>query len=341
MKSIKAKEIFIIILVAAFLAVVGFFGLRQITEPQKQELTPVSIQLRWTQWAGFSGLQVAVVKGFYEDVGIDLTFRTIDLSKPIPDLVKEVVEGRADFVEVNALEALRAYGQGADVVAVMAMLQSSPHAFASLKGSGITSPADFEGKRLGVTRDNATGNLLYPALMERVGLNPKKADIISVGIDAVSILKNGEVDVVDVFRNNQPYAFDQAGLEYNLILPENYNLGGYEEVILVSRELVDTNPELVRNFVEATILGWEYTIEHRKEALDIVVSFATDEFFKNPVFEEFALDEVMLLVQPTGGRTIGRMDFEPWFNFYNTMESQGLIEREFEVRDMYTNEFIP
>ena len=323
------------------IAIAGFFGLWQINKPEQKALTPVSVQLRWTHWAGFMGMQVAREKGFYEDVGLDVEFLTITLDQPIPDGVESVISGKAHFSEVNALEALEAFGRRHDIKAVMAMMQTSPHAFAALADSGITSPADFKGKTLGVIRDNATGNLLYPALMERVGINPKEANIIPIGFDVISVLKEGVADVVDVFRNNQPYGFDQAGLEYTLIFPEQYDLGGYEEVIIATERLIEENPELVRTFVEATILGWEYAFENPEESVDITISLATEEFYQNRAYEEFAYGEVVKLVQPTGGRTIGHMDFQQWFNFYNVMESQGLIETEFEVRDMYTNEFIP
>jgi len=334
------KKIIFGIVGIVLIAAVAFFVFRG-AEEQPQELTPVTVQFRWVHYASFAGMEVADAKGFYEDAGLDVTFKPVDLSQPIPFGADEILGGRADFAEVNSLETLQAFDEGKEIKAVMTTFQISPHAFVSLKESNITSPADFEGKTLGVLRNNPTGNLLYPALLERFDIDPSTANIIPVGFDVVSLLRTGEVDVVDVFRTTQLYQMDKAGLEYNLIYPEIYDLDGYERVIITSQKMIDENPKVVRTFVEATIKGWGYAYDNPEEAIEIVLSYAIGEPWNDQTYEEFVFETQKILIIPTGGQTIGHMDFQKWFNFYLAMDSQGLIENEFEVRDMYTNEFIP
>jgi len=236
------KMLFIAIAVIVVLAIIGFFGLRQITETELQELTPVSVKFRWVPYAGYNGAYIADTKGFYEDVGLDVTFNPVDLSQPLIPAADHLESGNADFVEGSGLEALEAFGMGTDIKVIMAMFQTSPYVFTTLKENNITSPADFEGKKLGINRGNAEGFVLYPAVLRAVGLDPSDADIFPVGVDIASILESGEADVVDGFRIAQPYEVEQAGLEYSLIFPEQYGVKGYDQVLMASGKMIDENP---------------------------------------------------------------------------------------------------
>jgi len=335
------NKILVGIVIAIILVGAGGFYIFSNGEGETQELTHVSVKFRWVPHMGYSGLYVADTKGFYEDAGLNVTFVPVDLNQLLIPAVDYLESGTADFAEGSGLEALQAFGQGKDIKVIIAMYQISPYVFTSLKESNITSPSDFEGKKLGINRGNAEGFVLYPAVLRAVGLDPADAEIFPVGVDIASILTSGEADVVDGFRIAQPYEVEQAGLDYNLIYPEQYGVKGYDQVLMTSQELIDENPELVRTFVEATIKGWEYTFDNPDESIDIILSYPSIGVFAERDYNEFIFEEVKLLVEPTGGQTIGHMDFQQWFSYYNELEIQGLIENEFEVRDMYTNEFIP
>ena len=334
----RARSVFVVaLLLITVITVAVFFGLRQIDEPG--ELTSITFKLKWVHFAGYAGFYMAQEKGFYEDAGLDVTLLPGDFSDPFPDVVGDVMSGRADFGELNALTLIEAFSHGNDFKAIMATFQISPHVFFSLKESNISSPGDFAGKKLGLLFDNKMGKILYPSIMEKVGINPASATIVPF-LDPISALTSGEVDVVDGWRTYQPYQFNQADIEVNLIFPEQYGLGGYDTVVFTPQKMIDENPGIVRAFVEATIKGWEYALENPEEAIAVSFNRVTEPSNKDEEFQRFSFNAHAPLIRPTGGKSIGHMDFQQWFNFYNAMESQGFIQNEFNVRDMYTNEFI-
>ncbi|MCH8163683.1 MAG: ABC transporter substrate-binding protein, partial [Proteobacteria bacterium] len=323
----RARSVFVVaLLLITVLAVAVFFGLRQIDEPG--ELTPITIKLKWVHFAGYAGFYMAQEKGFYEDAGLDVTLLPGDFSDPFPDVVGDVMSGRADFGEINGQSLLEAFGEGNDFKAIMATFQLSPHVFFSLKESNITSPGDFAGKKLGLIFDNKMGKILYPSIMEKVGIDPGSATIVPY-LDPISVLTSGEVDVADGWRTYQPYQFNQADIEVNMIFPEQYGLRGYDTVVFTSQKMIDENPEIVRAFVHASIKGWEYALLHPEEAVALTMSNVTEESNDDEGFQRFSFNAQAPLIRPTGGKSIGHMDFQQWFNFYNAMESQGLIENEF------------
>jgi len=330
----------IIIGIVAVIVVIGGGYFFFTGETGTQELTPITLKLKWVHFAGYAGFYMAQEKGFYEDARLDVTLLPGDFSDPFPDVVGDVMSGRADFGEINGQSLLEAFGEGNDFKAIMATFQLSPHVFFSLKESNISSPGDFAGKKLGLIFDNKMGKILYPSIMEKVGVDPASTTIVPY-LDPISVLTSGEVDVADGWRTYQPYEFNQADIEVNMIFPEQYGLRGYDTVVFTPQKMIDENPEIVRAFVHASIKGWEYALDHPEEAVTLTMSNVTEESSDDEEFQRFSFNAQAPLIRPTGGKPIGHMDFQQWFNFYNVMESQGLIENEFEVRDMYTNEFIP
>ena len=59
-----------------------------------KELKPVTIQLSWFDQFQFAGYYMAKEKGFYEDVGLDVTIKPFKFGI---DITKEISKGTYDF----------------------------------------------------------------------------------------------------------------------------------------------------------------------------------------------------------------------------------------------------
>ena len=71
----------------------------------------VSVQLNWKHQFEFAAFYAAAEKGYYRDAGLDVTIRE---GGPGIDVIREVVEGRADFgIGTSALVVERFRGRPA------------------------------------------------------------------------------------------------------------------------------------------------------------------------------------------------------------------------------------
>ena len=140
----------------------------------------VVLQLKWVTQAQFAGYYVAKDKGFYEAEGLD-----VEIKPGGPDIAppQVIAGGGADVVVDWMPSALATREKGVALVNIAQPFKSSGMMLTCLKESGVTSPADFKGKTLGVW---FFGNE-YPFLswMSQLGL---KTD---GGPDGVTVLKQG------------------------------------------------------------------------------------------------------------------------------------------------------
>jgi len=107
----------------------------------------VTLQLKWVTQAQFAGYYVAADKGFYEEEGLD-----VEIKPGGPDIAPAQVlaGGGADVVIDWMPSALATREKGVPMVNIAQPFKSSGMMLTCRKDTGITSPADFPGKTLGV-----------------------------------------------------------------------------------------------------------------------------------------------------------------------------------------------
>ena len=107
----------------------------------------VTLQLKWVTQAQFAGYYVAQAKGFYEEEGLNVTIKPGG-----PDIAPtQVIAGGGADVMVDWMPAaLAAREKGLALVNIAQPFASSGMMLTCLAETGITSPADFPDKTLGV-----------------------------------------------------------------------------------------------------------------------------------------------------------------------------------------------
>ncbi|TPX00599.1 ABC transporter substrate-binding protein, partial [Schumannella luteola] len=111
-------------------------------------LTSIKLQLQWLPQAQFAGYYLAQEKGYFEEEGFD----SVEIVPSGGDIVPQdaLVAGDVDFAIAwvpKVLGTLEA--SGVELTDIAQVFQASGTTQVSWKDSGITSVADFEGKRIG------------------------------------------------------------------------------------------------------------------------------------------------------------------------------------------------
>ena len=113
-----------------------------------EPLTSVKLQLQWLPQAQFAGYYVALDQGYFEEEGFD----DVEIIPSGGDIVPQdaLVAGDVDFAiawvpkVLGTLEAT-----GVELTDIAQVFQKSGTLQVSWKGDGVSSVADFEGKRIG------------------------------------------------------------------------------------------------------------------------------------------------------------------------------------------------
>ncbi|WP_221074693.1 ABC transporter substrate-binding protein [Agarivorans aestuarii] len=236
----------------------------------------LTLQLKWVTQAQFAGYYVALNKGFYQDQGIDLTIKPGG-----PDIAPAQVlaGGGADVVVDWLPSALATREKGLPLVNIGQIYGKSGMMLTCLKSSGISSPADFKGKTLGVW---FFGNE-YPFLswMSKLGYDT------TGGEDGVTVLKQGfnvdpifqgQADCVSTMTYNEYGQVLDGGLsneELMLFKYEEEGVATLEDGLYVLEDSLKDSKKLATyaKFLKATIQGWEWAAANPKEAGLIVLDY--------------------------------------------------------------------
>jgi len=299
-------------------------------------LAKISVQLEWVNNPEFAGMYVAQDLGYYRAAGLDVTLRELQNGT---DVNQEVASGKADYGVSTPLEIILARDKGQNTKAIAAIYQTSAYAIASPKSANIKTPIDFKGKILGNSGANNQANVTYPTLIASAGLTSAQTTVKTVDFDILKVFNEKQADTYDVYRTDQPYVLEKANIPYNLILPEQYGLAIYGDVLSASDTKIAHNPTQVQAFTRATLKGWQYAIDHQTQTLAILAKH-DNVLYKDPEYVKFDMTNTAPLIRPTGNQPLGNMEYAPWNRAYLAVQASGLLKTNFDVSNTYTSEFV-
>lgn len=235
----------------------------------------VTLQLKWVTQAQFAGYYVALENGYYDDEDLNVTIKP---GGPDVAPVQVLMGGGADVMIDWMPSALAAREQGAPVVNIAQPFKSSGMMLTCRKDTGITSPADFPGKTLGVW---FFGNE-YPFLswMSTLGIGTDGGDGVTVlkqGFNVDPILQ-GQADCVSTMTYNEYWQIIDAGLSEDDLVNFKYEDQGVatlEDGLYVKEDRLD-DPAFVdqmARFVRASMKGWKWAEENPEDAAMIVLEY--------------------------------------------------------------------
>lgn len=234
----------------------------------------LTLQLKWVTQAQFAGYYVAKDKGFYKDVGLDVTVKA---GGPDINPSQVIAGGGADVIVDWMPSALATREKGVPLVNIAQVFKRSGMQLTCRKDSGVKTPQDFKGRTLGVW---FYGNE-YPFLswMDKLGYKT------SGGGDAVKVLKQGfnvdpllqkQADCISTMTYNEYWQLIEAGMKADQLLVFKYEDQGVAtlEDGLYAAEKSLSDPKMadkLARFLKASFKGWEYAIKNQAEAVQIVL----------------------------------------------------------------------
>jgi len=280
-----------------------------------ESLTPVKLQLQWFAQAQFAGYYAAVDQGFYADQCLDVSIVEggVDI---VPQ--QQLADGAVDFALSWVPKALASREAGANIVNIAQVFQRSGTLQVSFKDSGITSPADFAGKKIG---NWGFGNEFEIfAALTKAGLDPAgDVELVQQQFDMAALLA-GDIDAAEAMTYNE-YAMvleavnpDTGELytadDLNVVSYEDEGVGMLQDAIWASGDRL--SDAAYRNtavkFVAASLQGWAYCRDNVQGCADIVVSKGS---MLGASHQLWQMNEVNKLIWPAAGGA-GVVDKAAW-----------------------------
>ncbi|HDZ8878830.1 TPA: diguanylate cyclase [Aeromonas dhakensis] len=230
--------------------------------PSKAVIDKVTVQLPWQHQFQFAGYYAAQAKGFYRAAGLDVTLRPAMTGT---DVVNEVMSGNAQF-GISGSDLLLARASGQPIVVLASMLQHSPLVLLTLERPDIRQPADLAGKRL----------MLEPGSQElQIYLNrhtPPESWIKQPYRQGLKALLAGKTDAISAYSTTEPFYLAKMGIPYRVFSPRSIDFDFYGDNLFTSERELNSRPERVYAFQQATLKGWRYAMDNPAEMIDWIVT---------------------------------------------------------------------
>jgi NitT/TauT family transport system substrate-binding protein len=222
-----------------------------------QAQTALKFQLDW-RFEGPAALFLQpAAKGYFKEAGLDVT---IDSGNGSGGTVTRVASGTYDlgFADMAALMEFHANNPDAPnkPVAVMMVYNNTPAAVLALKKSGIATPADLNGKKLGAPVFDA-GRKGFPIFQKANNVN----NVAWTSMDPPlreTMLVRGDIDAITGFSFTSLLNLEARGVKAEdvVILPfSEYGVKLYGNAIIASPKLIKENPAAIKAFLTAFAKG--------------------------------------------------------------------------------------
>ncbi|MFA7092769.1 MAG: transporter substrate-binding domain-containing protein, partial [Arcobacteraceae bacterium] len=77
-------------------------------------------------------------------------------------------------------------------------------------------------------------------------------------------------DAIVGYLSNQPYFLIKQNIPYTVYNPKDFGFDFYGDLVYTSTSMVEKNPKVVADFVNASKKGWEYAFEHLNSSVDLI-----------------------------------------------------------------------
>jgi ABC-type nitrate/sulfonate/bicarbonate transport system substrate-binding protein len=296
------------------------------------EVAAGSLRLMSAFGPAFGGEMLAARVGLFDTEGLRLELRE---GSGATDPIKAVVAGADTFGVTRADAFLLARGSGAPIVAFAAGYIESPAVFYVLKGSGVQTPADFPGRKLGRRNGDDTA-VAFDALTAKLALARSRISEVPVAQD-LSMLLRHEVDVWPGHVGEEDYALTKFGADHVIINPAGYGIHLPGTVYFAAESTIQQHPQLVQRFLDGVVAGWEQVYADYATSVPVIAAF--DERRLLPDYIRFMLDRQREYLRPVAER-FGEFNDLRWRSLQNALLTQRLLTESVDLAKAVDYDFL-
>jgi NitT/TauT family transport system substrate-binding protein len=288
-------------------------------------------------------LMVGIAEGIYAKHGLEVE---VFPNKGSSIALQGLGAGNYDFAWADATSMTIAVGKGLPLRVVGEMEKTSPYALIAYATANINSAADLKGKT-GSFATGSTEEHLWPAYAKLAGLPADSVKFIKVSSTAT---RNGlftarKVDFTFGLTNiTAPLAAAACKCDVTAVSYADSNFSTVSQSLISTRGYIDSKPDTVRRFVEATVEATQYAIANPEKAVDdlmkTVGSKLTPVQTKEVVAEQW--QKTIPLIQPAGSESkpLGCINKDQFQVTVDALRNADLIPSSVSAEQLYTTSFV-
>ncbi len=298
--------------------------------PAGDGLVHVVLQTDWYPQPEMGGFYQAQQSGLYRKAGLDVT---INPGGPFVVAEQQVANDAAQFAMGSSDKVLEARSRGLPIIAVGATMQQDPQAVMVHADSPVHALSELNGHTIAVR----PGSTWWAYLVKRFNLSGVKE--IPATYSVANFLQDPNY-IQQAFVTSEPFFAEKGGAKVR-VLPVSAT--GYQpyRVFYTQSAYLDQHPEIVQNFVTASLQGWhDYLADPAKTNLLLQKLNPS----MNAEWEQFSINALKAghYVEGDGTATshLGAFTDDRWTTMYKQLVDLGVITHTFDPATAYTTRFL-
>lgn len=306
------------------------------TTQKSTTLKDVELILDWTPNTNHTGLFVALEKGYLKEVGIHLKIQ----QPPEGSTTELIANGKAPFGISFQDSLAKKFEKKIPVTAIAAIIEHNTSGIVALKKSNIQSPKDLVGQRYGTWDDPIELKVIETVMKTEnsnfsdVKLVPNNADNSIIG------LSNNLFDAAWIFYAWDGVLANHNNVETNFFYFKDFakELDFYTPVIIANNDYLKNNKEEAKKIMIAIKKGYQFAIDHPKEAAQILIKYAPELKAQEKFIEE---SQIWISKQYASNKEKwGHFDAGRWNAFYQWINDNKLVDEALPLDYGFTNEYV-
>lgn len=301
-------------------------------------LDQVTFGTNWLAEAEHGGFYQAVADGTYEKYGLKVTIRQ---GGPQAANCNLLIAGKIEFcMGGGLLETFDAVKAGAPVVAVAAMFQKDPQVLLAHSGQGFDTFGDLaKARSILLGKD---GFVSFFQWMKSAYPGFRDDQYKPYTFSQAPFIADRTV-VEEAYLTSEPFEIKkQSGEEPEIFLLADNGYNSYSTLIEANSDMLKTRPDVVKRFVEASIIGWyNYVYGDNKLANDLIKKDNPDMTDAQIAFSIEMMKKYHILDNAEGGtKGIGCLQEDHVKSFFDKMVAAKVVDAGVDYKKAFDSEFV-
>lgn len=203
---------------------------------------------------------IAEGKGYFDEAGLEVEFVPFQAAQP---MAVAIASGDVDFGLTAMTAGLVSLAERGAVKIIGGALQETPEiegqkilVSKAAHEAGVTTPADLEGKRFGITTAGSSFHYMAHKIADAEGFERATMELVPLnGVPAViASLRSGQIDAWSIVPNIAS-GLVASGDVFEIGTIADYVDGYQVTTVFTSTEIAENNGELAANFLAAFSKG--------------------------------------------------------------------------------------
>ena len=304
------------------------------TEAMAQD--KVTFGTNWLAQGGHGGFYQALADGTYAKYGLDVT---IEQGGPQVNNRPMLAAGKLDFLMAgNLLQSMDNVRNGIPTIVVASYFEKDPQILMAHKGEYKSFEDLANAPQILIGKDGQFS--FWQWLVKAKGF--KDESLRPYGYNMAEFLQDPKM-VQQGYATSEPNGARAQGADPEVFVLADYGWNTYSTTIEARTEMVETNPDLVQRFIDASTIGWYNYLYHDNTAANAAIMAANpDQTIELLTAEVAAMKEYGIM--GTGSQAemgFGAIDMARVQGFYDLAVESGILEAgSVDVTKVATTQFV-